>query len=314
MHAQRRRILTSLAAMARLSGVILGLAISPAILFAQAPKGTPKKTADPAARKVAAQAPPVAQPDPEAERKMEELLQRWEKKSATIKTLSVKYKRVDSIVVFDSVIEYEGDARFTSSNKAYLDFFEVAKGKAKSFDQRIVCDGENVYQFEGKTKQIFIFPLPENRQQKALQQGPLPFLFNMRGAEAKQRYKMILKRDDPNSYQILIIPLLKIDREEYSQAVIRLDKQRLIPTGIHLWAPNGKDTKTFTFAAEGLVENRVIPDSWFDGTGMVGQLRKNGWKVVPAPGNVENAPAVGVRPAAGGRPAMKGQAGAVRQK
>ncbi|MDB5351427.1 MAG: hypothetical protein JWN86_2674 [Planctomycetota bacterium] len=340
MHPHTRRILTFPVGRSGLRALILGLATTPAILLAQEPKGTqapasgtakspvagtPKKApasaapVDPAARKATVQAPPVAKPDPEAERKMDELLLRWERKSAAIKSLSVPYKRVDNSPLFGKVTEFEGQAHFTSANKAYLDFFEVVPGKTKSFDERIVCDGKNVYQFKGATKQIFVFPLPADRREKALQQGPLPFLFNMRSAEAKERYKMILKRDDPKSYQILIIPLLEIDREEYSQAVIRLDKQRLIPTGIHLMAPNGKETKTFTFAPESLDENLAIKDAWFDGAGMVAELRKSGWKVVATGSSApaqEKAPALGARPApaAGGRPAMKGQAGNVRQK
>ncbi len=356
MHAHRRQIPLSLATMSTVAVLILGFAATTPLAAQEPGQGIPrtgvkaaavqpKRPAAPADKGVrkAAQEPANAVPPREkvdlvAAKAMDDLLQKWEIKSAKIKTLSVKYKRKDVSRLFNTEKVYEGEARLTSDNRAYLDFWEIVQGQAKPvFDERIICDGKDVYQFKGATRQIFVFPLPADQRQKAIQQGPLPFLFNMRAAEAKKRYHMTLAGEDAESYTIKIIPLLPIDREEYSQALIKLSKnpedpsRDLLPQAIRLTSPEGKDTKTFTFSAEGMIPNKPIGDNWFDGAKMTAGLsrlpkRADGteqrWAVIHNPGadgqpqGAAPAPAVGARPAPanGGRPAMKGQAGGIRQK
>lgn len=326
-----RRFLATLAPMILPAGLIAAPA-TPS--FGQvAPPATAKGAAapksDPALRKVAtplqgqgqaaAEAPPRAAADPDAARKMEDLLKRWEAKSKTIETLSVKYTRFDKDPVFDVTKRFEGDAKLRKPDFVYLDFFEVVKDKPRTFDERIVCDGKKVYQFRGGTKQVFIYPLPKNQEDKALNQGALPFLFGMSAAKAKSRYEMTFRGETATAYFIQIVPLLPIDREEYVQAYVKLGKDTLLPEAIQLLSPNLKETKTFTFAPGALVSGSTIPDSWFDGVGMTATLAKSGWKVIENPGAdglPRPAPAVGARPAPGngGRPATKGQAAGVRQR
>src|SRR5437588_480929 len=54
-------------------------------------------------------------------------------------------------------------------------------------NERIVCTGKDVLQYQWDVKEIYVFPLEKEVRQKALQQGPLPFLFNMRAADARKR-------------------------------------------------------------------------------------------------------------------------------
>ncbi len=328
MHALSRRSLAPLALLLASSSPLIAQDDS-APRGAKAPAAGPARRmapADGAAKKAGAQVGAPTRPaDPEAARKMDELLRLWEAKSTSIKTLSVKYQRTDIIKAYDMKKVYEGEARFTSDNKAFLDFWEVAaQGKGKTLDERIICDGDKVYQFKGPTKQIFVFPLPQNGRQKALQQGPLPFLFNMKAGEAKKRYDMAIMGDNPDYYMIRIIPLLDLDREEYSQAYLKLGRQNLLPQAIQLTSPNGKDTKTFKFDPKDVVENRKIPDDWFDAPKMARAAiasnaslpekeRKDGWKIIENPDSdgrpqAAPAPAVGARPAPG-RAAIKNQGG-----
>ncbi len=300
---------------------------SPAFAQAKKDPGTIK------ARAPQAENPPLKPraPDPA----MEKLLVEWEKKSSLVKSLHVKYKRTDDNPLFEVKTYYEGQAYLKSPSFAYLDFYKVnppapppanakagaakpaADAPAPIFDERIVCNGKKVFQFKGPTRQVFIFPLAKDEKQKALEEGPLPFLFNMSVKKAKERYEMMLAKQDDASYIIKIIPLLKIDRDEYSQAMVQLDKKQLLPMAIKLWSPDGKNTKLFTFKPEDVEANGDIPDSFFDGHAMiygpngVAKAAKPGampWAVVDNPGPMVNPEgAVNAVPAgrAGAQPAMK---------
>ena len=240
--------------------------------------------------------PPKPVDDPVARRKMEDLLVRWEAQSKTVKSLSVEYTRTDFSPLFGSTTEFQGKAKLKSPDLVYLDFYEVVDGKTKgAFSERIVCDGKDVYQFLGPPKRIFIYPLDKDAQVKALNQGPLPFLFNMSVAKAKARYDMVFVSESKDYYVIKIIPKLAIDREEYSQALVKLRKTengRFLPEAIRLWSPEGKDTKTFSFGKGSLTENGPIPNGWYDGPTMVNEVSalrnpkdpKDRWVVVKNPG------------------------------
>ena len=79
----------------------------------------------------------------------------------------------------------------------------------------------------------------------ALEEGPLPFLFNMRAAEAERRYKMALKGEDGKQYLIMIKPSFQEDQNTFRTALLYLDKELLLPTQIYLLAPDGKSIKDF---------------------------------------------------------------------
>lgn len=311
----------------------------------QAPARTaPKAPGDPRVTKTQGQGkatseevPPKAVVDPAAQRKMEELLVRWETQSKKVKSLKVTFTRTDHSKAFNITTVYQGSARLCP-DRIYLDFYEMVGDKKKElFDQQIVSDGENVYQFLGATKQIFVFPLDKDPKVRSLNQGPLPFLFDMSVEKAKARYDMILREDLPTAYIIEIIPKLPIDREEYSKALVKLNKERFLPEAIRLWDPaNGKDTKTFSFVnKEDLVENLVIPSDWFDGKKWANHYLKtkdpkhpeNNWTIQVNPqGNgapPRNATAAGGQGAAnpkgatpagpiGSKPAVKGAGGRLK--
>ncbi len=271
----------------------------------------PARPADAAQSKALAQ-PPKRVDDPVARRKMEELLVRWEEQSKTVTSLSVEYTRTDFSKDFGATTQFQGKARLKSPDFVYLDFYEVIDGKPTGvFSERIVCDGRNVYQFLGPPKRIFVYPQEKDAQIKSLNQGPLPFLFNMSVAKAKARYDMVLEEERKDSYLIKIIPKLAIDREEYSQALVKLRKLengRFQPEAIRTWTPDGRDTKTFAFGKDSLKENAPIAPSWYDGMTMVKELTAlrnakdpaDRWVVIVNPGSngkPQGPDGVGAKPA-----------------
>jgi len=278
-------------------------AVSPAA-FAQ----TPRPAAGPARRPAEVARPQAGQPAqtqaarPQAkptDPRMKQLLAEWEKRSARLNSLSVRISRVDEDPAWDEKVRYEGRAFLESPNRACLDFKKVieatANAKAKLVDfERIVCTGSEVWQYRSDTKQIFIFPLDKESQKRALEEGPLPFLFNMRAAEAEARYQMSVLRETSEYSVISVLPRLNIDKESFQQAFLQLNRSTYLPMRIVLISPNGKARKDFTLSE--VHENVKIPPENFQGRPL-----PKPWQVVRDLGDEKAAPPqrLGTQPPAG---------------
>ena len=280
-----------------------GLA-SPALGQGQNP---PPRRQSPAAPAAKAAGPTDAQaPNPAA---MEKLLKLWEQQSARLTSLSVRFTRTDKSAQWGKE-EYEGSAclqktapNLDSSHLACLHFKEVTRvaGKqAQSVDhERIVVTGKQVRQYDYKSKQIFVFPLARQQRKRALQEGPLPFLFNMQAEEAKERYSMTLLKENADAYLIGVVPRVDQDKDVFSQAYLELSKKTFLPDRLLLVSPNQKDTQDYKFSD--VVANGKINPQFFEA------LDIKGWKVVdnpegPAPvvraqPQPQPAPRVGNKPA-----------------
>lgn len=255
-----------------------------------------------------AQVPPTPAADPEAAKKMNEILARWEAQSRKVRSLSIKFRLVDESKLFGAKTSYEGQLRVRSPDRLYVDYYELKGGRpASAMNERIVCDGKNLYQFLGPPKRCFVYPLQLEAAGEVLDMGPLPFLFGMTAAKVRERYEMTLASEDVGTYTIRAVPRNSINREDdrgafqsyldgfggfrlrmaqdgYSQVLIKLDKARLLPVVIRLWAPDGKDTRTYTCSPADVAENREVAPSWFDGAAMAEGLKKSaGWTVVRHP-------------------------------
>ena len=236
----------------------------------QAPAQTQAAAAAPAPAQAPAEEPPV---DPA---KMDKLLQLWERQSSLLKTLDAKVFRTDVIPAWDEIEYYEGRAIFKSPNLAFIDFKKIKQDENRKPvkdpktnawvtvpEERILCTGEEVWQYKSDTRQIFIYPLNEGEAEKAIEEGPLPFLFNMKAESAKKRYVMKLMSEDDKAYGISITPRLDVDKESFSQAFVQLDRKYLLPIRIVLVSPDGKSKKDFQL---GPVEpNKPVADSNFQG-------------------------------------------------
>ncbi|MGZ3317500.1 MAG: hypothetical protein ACXU95_09365, partial [Isosphaeraceae bacterium] len=158
---------------------------------------------------------------------MEWLLKKWEHQSSLLKTLDVTVLRIDDNPAWGEIEYYEGRALFKSPNLAFIDFNKITQDDKKkplrdpqkkdkwlaTPYERIVCTGEEVWQYKSDTQQIFIYPLGKNEKKKAIEEGPLPFLFNMHAEDARQRYQMSLISEDAKGYGVSIKPKLQEDKE-----------------------------------------------------------------------------------------------------
>jgi len=254
----------------------------------------------PAAARAKVQAPPPIPPDP---RRMEELLRLWEKKSKTLSSLEVSIYRIDLSPAWGDEDHYEGHAAFMNPQLAFLDFKKVKlvpdakkklvpqvnrnKKRVTTDFETIVCTQNEVWQYRFDNHQIFVFPLDKNARKRALEEGPLPFLFNMKADEAKARYDMELLKEDAKQFLLKITPKVKEDQDSFSIAWIILDAKWLLPTRIVLLGQDGKSTKDFYLSD--IKANLPVKDAYF----RVGDPGKP-WKIERNPGGA--APVRTTRP------------------
>jgi len=265
------RLRTILSSLAAFCATGLALAVAQDGGNVQAPARRP--AANPARAQVA---------PPPAGIAMDNLLDLWEGQSAKLKTLEVSIYRVDKNPAWwDEEEHYLGHAAFKSPQLAYLDFRKVKmhaevdpKDKNKKHMvpdkkdnqvvstpyQTIVCTSAEVWDYHYDVKQILIYTLDKDAQKRALAEGPLPFLFNMKAREAKERYEMVLVGQDVRNYLVKIKPLLLQEQERYSSAWIYLDRKFLLPTRIVLIAPDKKSSQDFTLSA---IRPNIQPDERF---------------------------------------------------
>jgi TIGR03009 family protein len=236
-----------------------------------------------AAGQPARPAPSIANADP----KMLDLLNKWEKQSQRLKTLSVKIYRVDRTVAFGTD-HFEGIAKFQSPDLAFIQFNKVKldnddkpvldkqNKRILSNDETIICTGQEVWQYKFESQQVFIYPLAPEERERAVEEGPLPFLFNMKAEQARQRYEMKLADEDEKSYTIQVKPRLEIDQQSFGTSLVRLDKTFLLPTRIVLISPDRKHTTDFVLSD--IQANQPVDSKFFKGV-----EPKAPWKVVRNP-------------------------------
>jgi TIGR03009 family protein len=262
-----------------------------AVGFAQDPAQDRAVPAAPRTRQAAPPAQGQARPAPNPAR-MQQLLKAWEGQSAKLTSLDVSIYRIDKDVKWGDEIHYEGRAVFKAPNLAYLDFSRLkmkpdAKKKLvpvinpqtgkpeKTRVETVVCSDKDVWQYLYETKQILIFPLAKEQRQRALEEGPLPFLFNMRADEAAKRYQMTLLDEDEKFYVVKVIPRLKEDQDSFKTALLTLEKTYLLPSRIALLNADGKSTRDYRLTS--IKPNAKVDAKWFAGVPL------KGWKLVQNP-------------------------------
>lgn len=258
---------------------------------------TPQRVQAPAQGK--AQAQPARDPA-----KMKWLLQKWEGQSAKLKTLDVRIYRVDQDFRWKDEAHFEGRAVFKNPNLAYIDFSQLklernAKGqlapvpdpnnpkaRLKTRDETIVCARDAVWQYKYQGKQIFIFPLAKGERQRALDEGPLPFLFDMKAKDAEARYQMTLEGENAQYWLVKVEPKLQEDKESFKWALLYLEKTYLLPARIKLLSPDGKSSRDYYLSNPKANKEGEIDERIFQGGVLKGwTVQKNPAPDAPRQGN-----------------------------
>jgi TIGR03009 family protein len=283
------------------AGVVSGQAPAPAQKRAPAPAPAAKAVAPAPLDANALKA--KQQEDERALQEMNQLLDAWEAQSKKVTSIDVAFERIDKLGAAWGDVYYQGRAMLKSPDLACLEFTKCKlddngkpiykrdkNGKPlqplerelePDPNERIVCTGKEVLQYQWDEKVVYVFPLEKEVRQKALQQGPLPFLFNMRADDAKKRYGMRVLQQDDKEYLISIAPREEIDKQSFSKAFLWLNKKTFLPNKLWLFPIGGKELQEFRFT--GIMANKPMDNGFFSPN-----LKIAGWKVIFNPNNDGN--------------------------
>ena len=320
--------------MRRIAGVFGTWAVAITLAGSSGPAQTvvdANKPAEPAplgVEAVKAPPPPIEVPptgdDPEDARKLDALLERWEGRSATVKSLDAAFRRVDRKVGLRTLAEYEGRILLEGSRLACLNLEKVVPNPDpqarinRLFHERLICTGEEVVWYDGASKSIGVFPAAGGEDQREFRPWPAPFLFGVKAVELKGRYEIRLVQEGRDATRIEFTPRLpggggarnlwdqladffagKPPGVGFSRAILDLDRETFLPRALMLTSPDKDETLTYVFKA--IAVNPTIAAENFQRKAI------EGWTVVRAP-RPEGRRNVAARPREGaGEADAKGQ-------
>ncbi len=179
--------------------------------------------------------PPFVLTQPE-QQYIDQLLAAWEAKNVTIKTFSSSVRRYR----YDSTYgPKDGKAMYV--DEGVIKYARPDKGSFQLKSDRPehwVCNGKSVFQYEYKKRQLTEYKLPPGLRGKAIEDGPLPFIFTASAAKMKKRFWMravLPPQGVKHQYWIEAVPRHQRDAASFKQVMIILDKD-LLPVGIQKFA------------------------------------------------------------------------------
>src|SRR5690606_38277585 len=90
-------------------------------------------------------------------------------------------------------------------------------------------------------------PIPKEQQGANIMDGPLPFLFGLPPAKAKQRYNMSIVSIDEKLIRLAVKPRLQADAANWQSADVLLHADSYLPSAVMLLDPSGNRITVFSF-------------------------------------------------------------------
>lgn len=192
--------------------------------------------------------------------RIDELLRDWSVHAEKINTLYADFTRTVVDVVWRTKEVHKGRAYYRAPKQARLDIIDIENGKP--VESYIVTGKGEIWEFKKQLKQVNVFELPpEMVKEQQLKDGPLPFLFGTDPEKAKARYHFKIKSDDGRIVDLIIIPKLHDDAQNFARAEIRLDVETFMPKKLTLTEPNSNQ---ITFDFNGIYTNiEIDPEVYF---------------------------------------------------
>ena len=176
---------------------------------------------------------------------IDRLLAAWEAKNKTIKTFSASVRRFKYDTVFgkkdkpnEPMYTDDGLVKYERPDKG---LFKIEGDRPEQW----VCDGESVFQYEYKERMLKEYKLPPELRGKAIEDGPLPFIFTADAEKMKRRFWLRALQPPPgvsDQYWIEAYPRHQRDAASFKRVEIVLDTG-LLPVGIQMYSTS-HDGKT----------------------------------------------------------------------
>ena len=204
-----------------------------------------------------------AEQEPRISPELERILQDWEAKSSQIKSLNGEHVRTVYNKVFEEERRASGTFYLRTPDMGRIDIVGT-KPKKNEKSARIgrsgnpfrvqadqsekwICTGKEVVMVNEDDKSFEVIPLPEEMQGENIINSPLPFLFGMKAADAKRRFRMELKKDTKDEAVLIVFPRLPSDKKNYVEAWIILEKANYLPTAVKMFDPTGNLETVYMF-------------------------------------------------------------------
>jgi len=208
----------------------------------QIPAGQPLAPHDPTIQRRPGPPPPPFVLTPEQQRELDGVLQAWEQNGKQVRTFECQFTRFEYDLVFGDGrtprFEDKGQIKYAAPDKG---LFRVEAPRQEQW----VCDGESVFEYKFKEKQLIEHRLPPELQHNAIADGPLPFLFGMEAQKLKERYFLRVTSSDPNQGEVRLEahPKYRKDAANFRQADLIL--RNMQPFGVQIHSPNGKSRTVY---------------------------------------------------------------------
>jgi TIGR03009 family protein len=213
---------------------------------------------------------PVAPAEPfvltaEQQRLLDQILQKWEQESDSVNIFSCRFYRWEVNETFGppennfQISEASGDIKYHAPDhgayivKSLREWDTNKKALIPRGDDQFdhwVCNGESIFEFSHKSRQLIERQLAPEMRGKAITDGPLPFVFGTKAAQLKLRYWM---RDvtptDAVGKQVWLEawPKHQRDAANFHHAFIILDQKTFLPSALRIVLPDGKNSHDYRF-------------------------------------------------------------------
>ena len=194
---------------------------------------------------------------PQAQQRIDQLLNAWEASSKQTEQLQCKFTRWEYRPLGASkdvhktwargTIKYRAPAEgmyrvddilfFTGFDEKHAPKYERIKGHLGEW---WVCNGKELMEFNRAEKKVEITELPPEMQGKEIVSSPLPFVFNLNAQEMKQRYWIREPKMVEGEFWLEAWPKYQRDRAEFLKVlvILKADQQQFLPKALIMFPPN----------------------------------------------------------------------------
>ena len=191
---------------------------------------------------------------------LDEVLKVWERRSNDIEIYRCEFQRWEFDTVFgpatDDAKRYStGKVKFANPDKGLFQVEKILTYQAPAqpgakhsyvelkddYREHWICDGQSVFEFDAQRKTVVQQILPPQLQGKAIDQGPLPFLFRANADDLRRRFWM--RAITPEKVKLTEIwleayPRTVEDAGNYLKVQIVFDRKQLLPKGLVIYDRN----------------------------------------------------------------------------
>jgi TIGR03009 family protein len=278
---------------------------------------TPQQMAATAQAQQQALASPTRQPpgfplDPEHQKYVNDLLDFWEQNSKRVEKYRCGFVRYEydseSVNWRDPRTNQlaahkitQGQIRFAAPDRAryettnVLQFSrppQIPNGDAEykqandaMSQERWICDGKSLFDFDFSTKRLYETKIPPNMQGN-ISESPLPFIFGAEKKVIQERYwvRSATPEGVQDEYWLELYPKRIQDARNYSKIEIVIARKDFLPSAMHLYSANydparGDETSRYFQFQEREVNNQLFKLQDFFGA-FVRPSVPLGWKRV----------------------------------